>query len=113
MNATNDVHFCFQLAIIFFYDVEHIIHTQFPSFFALRIEPRIRTEMTGEHTNIRGLNMKIAVEKSMIAVKFFAHKIGERSYKRKICFFKKHQAFLLANSLATVNFFCYALKLSA
>src|SRR5688572_5853325 len=66
--------------------------------------------MTGENADVGRLDMKIAVEKSFIAVQLFAHVVGECAYKRQAGFFKKQQGVAVRNAGAAVYFLSYFLE---
>jgi hypothetical protein len=89
MNASHDMHFRDRLAIVFFYDVQHLVNAELPAFFPVRIEPGIRTKSAGEYANIGGLDMEISVEIGFIAMQPFPHVIGKGANERKFSFFKK------------------------
>src|SRR2546430_11280163 len=66
MYAAYNMHFCYRLTIIFFYDVQHLWNTQFPSLFTMGIQPGITAKVTGKHANVGWLNVEIAVKISCV-----------------------------------------------
>src|ERR1044071_7395114 len=52
VNTTYYMYFCYRLAIIAFYNVQHLVHSQFPAFIAMSVEAAIGTEVAGEYAYI-------------------------------------------------------------
>jgi hypothetical protein len=98
MNTAYDMYFRDGLPVISFYDVQHLIDTQFPSLFFFGIEPGVGAEFAGKHADIRGLDMEIAVEIGFVAVQAFSDKIGQGTCKSGTGFFKQNQAILITDA---------------
>src|SRR4051794_5105734 len=81
MNAAYDMHLRDGLAVIAFYDVQHLLHAQLPTLVAMRIQTGIGTKMTGEYAHIGGLDMEIAVEIRLIAMLALPYMIGKGAEK--------------------------------
>ncbi len=68
MHAANDVHFGNGLVVVFLHDVQHLVYAEFPAVLPVFVKPGVRAEFAGEHANVGGLYMEIAVEVSFVAV---------------------------------------------
>src|SRR5947209_5090027 len=96
-------------AVVFFYDVEHLLLGQLPAFVAVGIDAGIGAEIAGEDADVGGLDMKIAIEIGLVAVFAFADIIGEGSQEGKAAFFKQKNAFFGCDPLLCEDLFSYLL----
>jgi hypothetical protein len=79
MNATYDVYLCYRLAVILFYNINHVLHGQLPPFIAVCVKAGIGAELTCVHANICRLDMEISIEVSVVAVHSLPHMIGKHA----------------------------------
>jgi hypothetical protein len=62
MYTAYDMNFGHCLVIILPDDIQHIFYTQFPAFFPMCIQTRVRTELAGKYADIGRLYMKVPVK---------------------------------------------------
>src|SRR4029453_2883682 len=76
MNATNYMYFSNRDAIVFANHVEHLLFGKFPGIFNLLKVASISAKLAVKNTFIGGLDVKVAVEISDIAMPLLANEIG-------------------------------------
>jgi hypothetical protein len=105
MDATYDVNLRDGFAVVFLYDVQHLLLGQLPAFVAVGIDPGIGAEIAGEDTDVGGLDMEIAIEIGLVAVFAFADIIGEGAQEGKAAFFEQQDAFCGCDPLLREDLF--------
>jgi len=77
MHPSHDMHFGDGLSVITLHDIQHLLLAELPALVPVRVYPRIGTELAGEYTHIRGLDMEIAVEIGLVAMFSLPDVIGQ------------------------------------
>ena len=106
------MYFRYRLSIVRFYNVKHLLNSQFPALFLICIKLGVSTKLTAKHTYIGRLNMKITIKISVIAMLLFSHPICQRTGIRKRSFFKQHYPFLKGQTLIGKYLFANLPKVS-
>ena len=106
MNAANNMNFGSTFSSVFLNIGKNIVNAAFPRPF-LSLVSAIGAKLTMVDTDICGLDMKIPVEKNIIATQSFFYNICKNSQKRQFVTLVKQQCIVGCYIFTIENFACY------